>query len=369
MRHTFLVFVLLVPVFSLEPQVAPNAWRIVEPATLSIGSRDAEGPELFGYVAGVLRQSSGNIIVADGKALELRLFSPMGRFLGTIGRKGAGPGEFQQIAQIGRCAGDSIFVYDPSLFRMSVFDPQGKYVRGDDIREWTPDDLPPYDFWCHPAGVMAFVHRTFEPPKTQGPLRHNVQISLVIHNDSSVILGTFPASEMYFKPPSAGPRHLGKQTTVAVGANSAYVGTGDAFEVLQFSLSGQRMAAVRESRATKPVTEAQIAAYISEFIRRRQGKVNTSRYQQYFRELEWPKTYPAYGRLLVDGADNLWIQEYPIPGIDTREWTIFGRSARRIARVTLPKDFNLLEAGNDWVLGVWRDEFDVDYIRLYHITK
>ena len=363
--------------FTLASLVSPAAvmgqqiWRVADRPTLTIGSRDAEGPELFGSVGGAFRLGSGNIVAADRKNLELRYFSPTGKHLKTSGRKGGGPGEFQHLSMFLGCAGDSVFVYDVALQRMSVFGPDGIYVRAIRVLDWSSNGYPPYDISCGRTGTFALVNRSdrsAEPPKGEGPLRHDVEITLIGRNDSSVSLGKFPASEMYFRAPAAGPRHLGKRTTVAVGSSTAYVGTGDKYEVAEFSLRGERVGAIRESRAPIPVTSGHVAAYVTEYISRNPGRSEGS-VRQYFGELEWPKEFPANGRLMVDRSDNLWIEEFPIPGKDIREWIVYARSGTQIAVITLPKGFRLLEAGNDYVLGVWRDEFDVDYLRVYSISK
>jgi hypothetical protein len=359
---------LLLPIPWIQAQELPKIWRVSERPTLSIGSRDGQGPEVFGLIVGAVRLSSGSVLVADGMGLELRLFSPTGKLLGISGGKGGGPGEFRSIKALHRCAGDSVFVYDPALFRISVFNPDGVFVRTVDLRKSSPNGFPPYDFWCHPSGVLTFIHRSTDPPNGEGPLRPNVEISLVGVNNSAISLGTFPASERYFQGRSVGPRHLGKETTVAVGSHSVYVGTGDAFEVAVFSLHGERVGTLREARRPIPVTTAQVNAYIKESIA---GAVraNTAGYEQFFRGLEWPKVYPAYRKLMVDGSDNLWIEEYPIPGRDNRDWTIYDQSGLKLAMITLPRNFRLVEIGRDYVLGVWRDELDVDYLRVYTLIK
>lgn len=356
---------------SLEAQGAPGKWQVSVLPLLTIGSRDAEGPELFGSIVGATHLSSGAVVVADGKSLELRFFSPDGKHLRTAGRSGGGPGEFRGISIFQRCAGDSVFVYDVAQARVSVFGPDGVYARLGNVRKWWSNGMSPYAFWCNPAGVMAFVNRSLSamtPPEREGPVRIDVDLVLV-HRDSVVILGAFPGSDMYFKSSSRGPRPLGKQTMIGVGATSVFVGTGDRFEIQEFSLEGKHLQTIREDRATVPVTTAEVEAYVSDFIARASGRVNTSTYRQYFQEIEWPKTYPAYGQLKVDGAGNLWVEEYPIPGKDIRDWTIYSRSGGRIAVITLPRGFRLLEAGRDYVLGVWRDELDVDYIRVYGLVK
>ncbi|NOT09565.1 MAG: hypothetical protein HOP28_15345 [Gemmatimonadales bacterium] len=316
--------------------------------------------------------STGVIVVGDGKSLELRLFSSAGKVIGASGRRGGGPGEFQRIEQIQRCAGDSLFVFDPALFRMSVFSPSGEYVRAAGVREWLSNGMKPYDFWCNPAGTIAFVNRTPELSRLlgkEGPLRPPVEILLVGRNDSVISLGRFPGSEMYFRAPAAGPRHLGMKTTIAVGSNSVYVGTGDTFEVTEFSLRGARLRTLGDSRALKEVTAAQVTSYIDEFIAGQGGTANASGLRQYFRELEWPKVYPAYRRLVIDWSDNLWIEEYPVPGRGIHDWTIYGKSGALIATITLPAGLRLLEAGRDYVLGVSKDTDDVEYVRMYGIVR
>ena len=361
--------VLLLAALHAAPGQQPRAWRVSDQPILSIGSRDAEGPGLFGTITGAVRLSSGVVVVADEASLELRFFSAAGRHLKTSGGKGSGPGEFRTMHPIQRCAGDSIYVYDSTLFRISVFSPAGVLLRTTDLRKWVPDGLPPYDFWCNDAGILAFVHRSAAPPPGEGPYRPNVQISLVGSNDSVVPLGTFAATERYFQSPNSSLRNLGKVTSVAIGSRVLYVGTGEAYEVSRFSLRGERLAALREARPTAPVTNEQVNAYIKGLVARASKRVEPSRYQAYLRGLQWPKAYPAYASVKVDALDNLWIEDYPVPGAAVRNWTVYSQSGAKTAVLSLPRGFRLMEAGRDYVLGVWRDDFEVDYVRVYRLLK
>lgn len=369
MRLRYLVALLFLPLPSVAGQTAGHVWRISERPSISIGSPDTEGPELFGAITGAVRLTAGTVVVADGKNLELRYFAANGKYLKTAGRRGAGPGEFRLIASTQRCAGDSVFVYDPARYRVSIFGPDAVFARSFDVREWSPDGLPPYDFWCHPAGILAFIHRSNEPPRGEGPVRPNVRVSIIVRRDSSISLGSFPATERYFKSGSVFPRHLGKETTVVPSSNAVYVGTGDTFDILKYSLRGERLAVVREARSPIPVTNNQVTTYIKETIANTPRNVNTSGFDRWFHEIEFPKAYPAHGKLLVDDSDNLWVEEYVIPGSAQREWTIFDPSGNRIAKVAVPKQFRLFQAGRDYVLGVWRDSVDVDYLRVYPLVK
>ncbi len=347
----------------------PSTWRLSERPVLSIGSRAGKGPEEFGSVTGAVRLSSGTVLVADGMSLEVRLFSPAGTPLRTSGRRGAGPGEFRTMKSVRRCAGDSTFVYDPALARISVFSPNGAYARAMDVRSWSASGLPPYDFWCNSGGTLAFVHRSSAPPAGNGPRRPDVAITVIARNGSVVNLGTFPASERYFLGSEDFPGPFGKQTSVGLGASSVYVGTGDAFEVAEFSLSGVAVGTLRETRAAVPLTAPQVSEYIRRQIARRTGRVDARALEKLYREIEYPSAFPPYATLMVDGLDNLWIEGYPIPGEDLREWSIHSKAGAGIAVLWVPSNLQLLEAGRDYVLGVWRDELDVEYVRVYSLVK
>jgi len=352
-----------------EAQQAPRSWRISSRPLLAIGSREQPGPEAFGSVLGATRSPSGEVTVVDGRSLELKVFSPTGKPLRVSGGKGEGPGEFRTIVAIQRCMGDSLFVYDGALFRVSVFGPGGAFVRTLDLRRWSPHGLPPYDFWCHRSGTRAFLHRSTDPPAGEGPFRPSVEISLIGPKDSVVRLGRFPASERYFKDGAAGPRPFGRRTTIGLGSRYLYVGTGDAPEVSQYSLRGEPVRTVHWTRAPVPVTATHVDWYVRAFIARRAGRVNTGEVERYLRALSWPKAFPAYDRILVDASDNLWVEDYPIPDVSQREWTVFNATGKRVAALTVPSGFRALEVGRDYVLGVWTDELDVEYVRLFTLVK
>jgi hypothetical protein len=270
-----------------------------------------------------------------------------------------------------RCAGDSVYVYDLALFRMSVFGPDGRYAGASNLRKWLANGMTPYDASCNPTGVIAFVNRTPEAvtlPPREGPMRPQIEILVVTRNDSVLSLGRFPATEMYFKGSEAGPRHLGRRTTVGVGTRVVYVGTGDTYEVSPFSLSGARLSSFREDRKPVPVRSAQIEAYVNEYVSNYRGRANTSALAEYFRDLVWPDNYPAYGRLLVDLTDNLWVQDYPVPGEKIRTWTVYTSTGNKLAVVALPAAFQLLEADKDFVFGIWRDDDGVQSVRQYSLA-
>jgi hypothetical protein len=371
MRMIPLFALLLMPVGWPEAQAPSAIWRLSDRPLLSLGSRDTAGPALFGKVVGAVRQGSGAVLVADRLNRELRLFSASGELMKVVGRFGAGPGEFRAISSLRRCSADSAFVYDLALRRVSVFDPSAAYVRAIDPGIWSLDGIPPYDFWCNSHGTLAVLHRSSEPPRGPGPRRPQVAITLVAPNGGLVRLGNVPASERYFHGSEDIARPLGKVTSIALGTTVVYVGTGDAFEVSQFSLQGERLGMVRETRSPINVTPAHVTQYISDLHDRRSGPgtLDKKTREAIYRDLEYPKTFPAYSRLIVDPSDNLWIEDYPVPGATDRGWSVFSKGRFAIARMRVPSNFEILEIGSDHVLGIWRDDLDVEYVRVYRLAK
>jgi sugar lactone lactonase YvrE len=71
----------------------------------------------------------------------------------------------------------------------------------------------------------------------------------------------------------------------------------------------------------------------------------------------------------VDADGNLWVLDYARPGDDGRHWTVFSADGRALGRVETPPGLRVLEIGRDYVLGVWQDELDVEYVRMHRLER
>ncbi len=78
---------------------------------------------------------------------------------------------------------------------------------------------------------------------------------------------------------------------------------------------------------------------------------------------------PAYRRVLVDSEGYFWIQEYePFPA-GTGAWKVFDPEGRMLGEVATPEGFQVHQVGEDFVLGVWRSEFDVEHVQMYTLNR
>lgn len=101
-----------------------NGWRLVEAARIESdfgteGELVAPGSVALG--------DGGTVYVADTKPAAIKVYTPDGKFVRSIGREGEGPGEFR-VAFLG-LHGASLVVHDPQLARTTVFDTAGTLVR------------------------------------------------------------------------------------------------------------------------------------------------------------------------------------------------------------------------------------------------
>jgi hypothetical protein len=110
---------------SLGAQSIP-AWHLVR--EVSFGQTGDAASELSD-IRGVEISKNGNLLVLDYKAENIRVFSPDGKFVRTIGRSGEGPGEFRQPNGFARSPDGNIWVNDPANNRFTVLRDDGQYVR------------------------------------------------------------------------------------------------------------------------------------------------------------------------------------------------------------------------------------------------
>ncbi|HKV12456.1 MAG TPA: 6-bladed beta-propeller [Thermoanaerobaculia bacterium] len=107
----------------------PPALSISQKDRLVLGdSPDAPAELLFGDVRGVRTDGEGRIYVADAIAMKVRVFSPAGEPLRSLGERGRKPGEFRDITCFDVGLDGSVLVLDGLNGRITRFSPTGTLV-------------------------------------------------------------------------------------------------------------------------------------------------------------------------------------------------------------------------------------------------
>ncbi len=104
-----------------------SAWRLVDEVT--IGVREGDGPEAFGFVTDFEVDGFDRIYILDLYAQEIRVFTRDGAYVRSIGGPGSGPGEFRGVNGMTFDPSGRLWVMNQGNVRYSVFDTSGTLLQ------------------------------------------------------------------------------------------------------------------------------------------------------------------------------------------------------------------------------------------------
>ncbi len=354
---------------------ARTGWAIDPTPTLTIGGLEAPETEQLFRVSGGWRLADGRIVVADGGAAEIRVYGADGALVVAHGGKGEGPGEFQEPKLVGVLGGDSLVVYDRRLRRVSLVHAESGFVRS--YLVGTEGGGFPIAIGITGEGGLAVGGGMFFSSQSgfpTGAVRPNSRY-VILTPDGSVRgdLGDVPAAEMFARTSgnafSASALPFGRVTAAAIGPDRLWLGTGDAWEIGGYTLDAKLTRIVRFDRPQPPVTDALRDADLAERLEDAENDDEAREIRSLFRDMPSPERVPPYQIMIVDALGFLWIGEYMLPGERARTYTIVDADGRAVGRVTMPVRTAPLDIGRDYVLGLTRDELDVERLTLWTLRR
>jgi hypothetical protein len=153
-------------------------------------------------------------------------------------------------------------------------------------------------------------------------------------------------------------------------ADRYVVGTPHSYELAVHRSDGSLLAIVRLLRDNAAVTAADIEAFKSLMLENIDDDNERRDRRQELDDYDYPAQAPAFGSaILVDTQGDLWVPEYSVRIQQGMEWQVFDPEYRLLGKVESPARFTPRYIGDDIVLGVWRDELDVEYVRGYELIK
>ena len=377
-----------------DPAPTDTIWSIAPEPTLVLGLLEGPDAHLFSQIRGAVRLSTGNIVVLDGASRELRAFSPDGTHLWTAGGPGEGPGEMRNPTYLERLPGDILQVQDVlSRIRYAA---DGTLIAHDrlataDLRRFgryfasecaVPSFVGDQVLACSGGGFEANM-----APREEGPWRLEAELAVLPWNlDSIAHLGVF-LKEVGWALPFEGLPRLPEQLVVLSGGMgyasppmsrkgifavggwprklAAADGWGDvvqAFDLAADSVLPGATIPVRHAR--RPPTADELAAAWEAVAARRVGS------PEYIREHHpAPDSIPNLEDLVVDDLGMVWVGSYRADASAPRLYHVYDTEGPFLARVTMPAGVEVLEIGADHVLGITRDELDIERIVLLGLTR
>lgn len=354
---------------------AAGEWRLSDDPLIAIGLAESDPEYQFHQIAGVVRFADARIAVADAGSQQIRIFDGEGRHVRTLGGPGDGPGEFRTLASMDHHHGDSLLVFDSGRSRVSVFHPDEGFTRS-----WTLESLgrglfPSHAFSLSDGSVLVAHLRGNMPGDPAGVIRNTAP--LVRYSSAGVPMNDvaeLPGDEWYRWEDGqrSGLMYLpfGKRGHVAIQGSTVYVGDGQAVEFRAFDADGDFLGTVERPVDPTPVTPEDIRRFESARLLDVTEPTARQAAERRHSEIPYPETMPAYGSLVADRSGNLWVEEYqPDPETPAR-WTVMDQDGAVLAvQVEMPLRFRPYWIEEELVLGVIRDELDVEYVHGYRLFR
>ena len=370
---------------ALSPQWGPGeGWTVSDEPLLEIGAVSGPAEYLLDWVVGAVRLSGGDVVIGERMSGELRRFDRNGTFVWRAAGQGEGPGEHRTLMFVGKLPGDSVVTFDTRLDRLQVFGPDGKVARTMRIESpWSGFTAGSAVGLSERDLVMTFFDYTGEMPV--GVVRWpGVRIATYSLDDGTVReLMAVPGGEQHVAEEGTdivrtgyefgkGPRYAAKRGRLAV------VDT-ESFSIRSVSVDdGTTAAILRRDDPVQEVTSEHVDAYLESMVRRNieyngYSREEAESYLPLWRKDPMASTLPVLESIRLDAAGNLWVEPYSLPGTAVPPFEVYAADGTWLGTVVMPPGLKLgiskLEIGNDYVLGVWRGEQGVEYVRMYGLEK
>lgn len=342
-----------------------EGWRLGAEPTVELGS-SGDPSEDFGDIQAVAQLADGSLVVADRMAGELRVFDPSGRFVRRLGRSGEGPGEFKGVSSLQILEGDSIAAFDPPLRRWTVFSKSGDVLGSHTFRS---SSLPGVGMaYRHGDGDFTFTGSVLVAPGGEAGY-FDTTVPLFSYEVSSgrvIPLGDMPGRQLYRTRGGALGRVLVlRSASIAVG-DRIFIGNGRSWEIQVLSRDGTPLARWRRLGVDLSLSSGRLGAAERTSLEPMGKEPQTlARWRRLYAEAPRPDSVPAYSEFLLDSEGFLWVRGYALVGEPQPAWSVFDPSGAYLGDVQVPERFDIKAVERGTVLGVWRDDYDVQHVRAY----
>ncbi len=375
---------LILAIAALDASAQVPEWRLGSSPAVSVGDGAGEGQELFD-VRDATRLPDGSLAVLDAGSDEVRIFSRDGRLRKTLGGTGEGPGEFQGPTSMRVIAPDALLVYDRAGGRMTAFTLDGDVL---ETRRLLYDISSSVPVQGHPrpmaSGLMPIVRidiQIFTAVRRPDGLHEKDSLVFMVHDGEEVrpiarrpMHARYTAKDGQNGVTMAPP--FGEEPIWAVGPSEFVTGTSHGVDFRGFDSKGSPTTSWTALGAPRKPTRGDWAAFEDAYrdegstdVRIRGRVMSSGRARDFFLE-QAPRgdRVPLFDTAYLSDDRTLWLREYVL-GSSTATWQVVAPGGTTIARIEMPADATLFEAGSDYVLLRERDELDVPIVREYPLIK
>lgn len=370
MKNRTLACLLTLPLLACASTDALSAqtpeWRVDSTWAVSVGEGSEEGHQLL-WVGDAVLLEDGRLVLLSAGTKDLRVFSPDGVFIRTVGREGEGPGEFKGPTGFRLLPSGHLLVYDWGAQRVTEFDTEWKVVGTQrvsyDIGASGPatHDVSIREYVRRPEGVYEgdLVIRLFEGSDVRASIRRprgKVYSTGLVRGEGGTTL----------------PLPMGETILYNWGPEHIVLGSSHSTDFDLFDHTGTLVRTVRGEGELRPATRADMTA----FDKSQEGRgsltiagVTMSRTNTMERFLEnAPRgdQFPLFSEVKLDDNGLVWAREYSLTS-EVATWQVMDPETGLIGRVSIPASWRLLHPSASRLIVVERDEYDVEMVRVYRV--
>ncbi|OGD27011.1 MAG: hypothetical protein A2V57_03470, partial [Candidatus Aminicenantes bacterium RBG_19FT_COMBO_65_30] len=308
---------------------------------LTIGGEGGGAESVLNRPQDLKVDAQGNIYVLDWGDVDIKVFSPEGRLLRTIGKKGQGPGEFDVPAYFVLSADGRIFLLSGRQNRISVLGNTGTYLSSFKV-----------DGFCHGLAVdghnRVYYSRFLSPEPGGGEEYQLIQNRMALFRtdesgQESVRLGEYLDLTMLRKVQKVGEGMTSQSltsresytTSWLIGPDSrVYLGYNKVYRLDVYDPDWKLL--FRFGREFTPI-----------------------RHPRYKPDGANPEFYPAFSdwRKFFDGQGNLWLEQYVEEGVKDHVFDVFSPEGIYLTQVWVPQALSLVRGDKAYSIIRTEDEF------------
>ena len=346
--------------------------KLSDVPVLVVGERPGDPDhELFAVRTPFLLPDGGLGVPLSSDA-TIRLYDTNGDFVGSLGSEGEGPGELVRLSAAW-ARGDTVEAFDSALGRITRFVPGSE-----------PETVMLEGVASAQVAVPGLVDGSWILYGVQEVLASGRDV-IAVHRFASdgQHLGALQQTKGFRRhefPSGAGPDPISPRAVVRTGKRSVYVAetltsrvtVHDVLNGGSWTIEWTQGPVISGGDAVRIAQERLTSSGLSE------GEQNWT--LSSFNALSGDEEASLFWDFLVDGQEFLWVRDYDptihavhVGGLGRTGpggvWHVFDHGGAKVAEVTVPEDFEPLSIDSDYVIGIRRDELDVESVRVYRVER
>lgn len=353
-------------------------WReIDETPLLEIAPVTGEGELL--RIVGAHRLSDGSLVVASAGTSTIAIFGADGTRKATFGNKGGGPGEFEWMVSLIRLPADSFGVWDVQHARLSIFTTgglarevsfAGEAGRGG--RRTVLAHAGDQTWLVRPAGI-SFGNSAPQP----GVIRDTARFAIFSGLEGTVdTLTALPAGESFLSIGMQGSQvsmvelmslPVRRMAQAVVADSLIWAMSSERWEIEGRRRDGSLAGLIRLGEPTRAFPPELYAAMKAARLEATAPGPQQDRIATAWDGWPVPEFEPVMQGLKRASDGSLWVERYTALDTMPRVHVVFDGEGKVLGEVRLPPRFRTMDIGPDWILGVWQDEDDLEWVRIYRM--